>query len=210
MHDRKALVSEILSRRLSAIIRTEDQSLARDAMGAAVEGGFRLVEFTLTTPGALELVAEFAARPGLLVGAGTVLTPEQAGAAVDAGARFLVSPVTDRGVIAAAHALGVPMIPGAFTPTEMYRAHLAGADLIKLFPAPADVPSYIASVKGPLPELRIWPTNGVTAENVASVLGAGAAGAGFVQPLFEPAALAARDFNAIRRRAETIIRNAGV
>lgn len=210
MHDRNALVAEILSRRLSAIIRSGDQDLARDAMRAAVDGGFRLVEFTLTTPGALELIAEFAADRSLLVGAGTVLTPEDAGAAVDAGARFLVSPVTDPAVIAAARALGVPAIPGAFTPTEMQAAHGAGADFVKLFPAPADVPSYIASIRGPLPHLRIWPTNGVTADNVAAVLRAGAAGAGFVAPLFDPAAMAERDFGAIRARAEAIIRNAGL
>ena len=111
----------------------------------------------------------------MLVGAGTVLTVEQARAAVNAGARFLVSPVCDPVVISEAHKLGVPAIPGTFTATEMETAHRAGADFVKLFPAPADLPSYIASILAPLPHLRIYPTNGVTVDNVLDVLRAGAA-----------------------------------
>jgi len=206
--NRETAVSEILKRRVSAIVRTRDQRLAGEAMQAAVEGGFRLGEFTLTTPGALELIAEFAEKPGLLVGAGTVLTVEQARAAVNAGARFLVSPICDPEIISEAHKLGVPAIPGTFTATEMEIAHRAGADFVKLFPAPADLPSYIASILAPLPHLRIYPTNGVTVENVLDVLRSGAAGAGFATALFEPAWLADRDFAAIRRRAAEITRRA--
>ena len=208
MNDQTSIVNEILQHRVSAIVRAEDQRLAAEAMQAAVEGGFRLGEFTLTTPGALELIAEFAEKPELLVGAGTVLTVEQARAAVEAGARFLVSPVCDPQIMAEAHKLGVPAIPGTFTATEMEIAHRAGADFVKLFPAPADLPSYIASILAALPHLRIYPTNGVTVENVLDVLRAGAAGAGFAKALFEPAWLADRDYAAIRRRAAEITRRA--
>ena len=208
MSDRTTTVERILQRRVSAIIRTKERQLAADAMQAAVEGGFRLVEFTMTTPGALELITEFAKEPELLVGAGTVLTVEQARAAVNAGARFLVSPVCDPEVISEAHKLGVAAIPGTFTATEMEIAHRAGADFVKLFPAPADLPGYIASILAPLPHLRIYPTNGVTVENVLDVLRAGAAGAGFAKALFEPAWLADRDYAAIRQRAAEITRRA--
>ncbi|HUU94875.1 MAG TPA: bifunctional 4-hydroxy-2-oxoglutarate aldolase/2-dehydro-3-deoxy-phosphogluconate aldolase [Phycisphaerae bacterium] len=208
MNDQTSVVNEILQHRVSAIVRTKDQHVAGDAMRAAVDGGFRLVEFTMTTPGALELITDFAKKPELLVGAGTVLTVEQARAAVNAGARFLVSPVCDPEIIAEAHKLGVPAIPGTFTATEMETAHRAGADFVKLFPAPADLPSYIASILAPLPHLRIYPTNGVTVENVLDVLRAGAAGAGFAKALFEPAWLADRDFAAIRQRAAEITRRA--
>src|SRR5262245_14908289 len=118
--------------RVSAIIRTDEARLAEGAMRAAVAGGIRIVEFTLTTPGALELVTVFAKNGDLVVGAGTVLTVEAARAAVDAGARFVVSPVVDPAVIAEARRLGVVAIPGAFTPTEMLAAHRAGADIVKL------------------------------------------------------------------------------
>lgn len=192
--------------RLSAIVRTGDEALARDAMRAAVAGGFRMVEFTLTTPGALRLIEEFAERPGLIVGAGTVLTPAQARDAAAGGARFLVSPVCDPVVIAAAGALDCVAIPGAFTPTEMLAASRAGADIVKLFPAPSDVAGYVAAILGPLPDLRIFPTAGVGEENFVDVLAAGAFGVGFTRSLFDPDDLARRRFGRIEERAARMVR----
>ena len=198
-------LKELERRRISAIIRTDDQQLAAGAMNAAVTGGFRIIEFTLTTPGALELITEFAGRPEeLLVGAGTVMTPQQAESAVQAGARFLVSPVFDIEIIACAKQLDVVSIPGTFTATEMITAHRAGADMLKLFPAPADVAQYVKSILGPLPQLKIFPTAGVDIDNMCEVLDAGAAGIGFVRSLFTPADIAARNFDAIQRRAQAI------
>ncbi|MFQ6674013.1 MAG: bifunctional 4-hydroxy-2-oxoglutarate aldolase/2-dehydro-3-deoxy-phosphogluconate aldolase, partial [Fidelibacterota bacterium] len=144
---RKSILEEIEKRRISAILRAEDRKVAADAMRAAIAGGFRMVEFTLTTPGALELISAFSAQyPDLIVGAGTVMTTQMATDAAHSGARFLVSPICDPEMITAAKQLDVVAIPGAFTPTEMIRAHLCGADLVKLFPAPADVARYITSV----------------------------------------------------------------
>lgn len=175
-------------------------------MRAAVRGGFSMIEFTLTTPGALELIAEFAEDQDLLVGAGTVLSPEQAHEAVNAGARFLVSPVFDPEVVEAARHLDVVSIPGTQTPTEMLTAHRAGADLVKLFPAPADPAEYIAAVLGPLPFLRIFPTHGTTPDNFVTILRAGAFGLAFVKSLFVPQDMAGRNFAAIERRAAAISR----
>ena len=199
------ILKELDRRRISAIIRTDDQKLAADAMNAAVAGGFRIVEFTLTTPGALELITEFAGKPeALLVGAGTVMTPQQAESAVQAGARFLVSPVYDPEIIACTKLLDVVSIPGTFTATEMITAHRAGADLLKLFPAPADVAQYVKSILGPLPQLKIFPTAGVDIDNMCDVLDAGAAGIGFVRSLFAPDDMAAGNFDAIQQRAQAI------
>ncbi len=194
--------------RASAILRTDDRDAAAAAMAAAVAGGFRVVEFTLTIPGAYGLIEEFAARPGLVVGAGTVLEVEQARRAVAAGARFLVSPVVDEAVIAAAAELGVAAMPGAHTPTEMLRAHRAGAQLVKLFPAPAGGPVWLRSVLAPLPFLKVVPTNGVDADNVAAWLAAGAWAAGFTTPLFDPGDMAARRWRGIEERARTILERA--
>jgi len=191
--------------RVSAIIRTHDQQLAGDAMQAAVDGGIRLVEFTLTTPGAYELIHQFASQADLLVGAGTVMSPELARRAVDAGARFLVSPIVDRSVIEAASALEVPVIPGAATPTEMETAHRLGADIIKVFPAPAGGVEFIQAVLGPLPHLRLFPTAGVTPDNVGAFLHAGCFGVGLVRSLFVPGDLERRDFAAVRRRAQVAV-----
>ncbi len=196
--------------RASAILRVSDASLAAPAMEAAVRGGFRVVEFTLTTPGALDRVSDFAARDGLLVGAGTVLTVEQVRDAVKAGARFIVSPVVDEAVVEEALALGALAMPGCHTPTELLRAHRAGAQLQKLFPAPADGPAFIRACLGPLPFLRIVPTNGVTAQNVRAHLAAGAFACGFVAPLFDPQLLARRDWRGVEQRARAILQAADV
>ncbi|NIN30714.1 MAG: hypothetical protein GTN84_05390 [Hydrogenophaga sp.] len=124
--------------RASAILRTDDTERAARAMEAAVRGGFRVLEFTLTVPGVFELIADFARREGVVVGAGTVLDPTEAERAVAAGARFLVSPVVDPEVIAAARGLGVASMPGTHTPTEMLHAHRAGPArrCASCFPAP--------------------------------------------------------------------------
>lgn len=190
------------SMRVSAIIRTRDQQLAGDAMQAAVDGGLRIVEFTLTTPGVCDLIRRFAAQSHLLVGAGTVMSPELARETVDAGARFLVSPIVDAEVIAEAVALDVPVIPGAATPTEMETAHRLGADMIKVFPAQAGGVGFIEAVLGPLPHLKLFPTAGVTPDNVTDYLRAGCFGVGLVRSLFVPSDLEERNFDAIRRRAE--------
>jgi len=190
--------------RASAIIRAGDESVAREAMRAAVRGGFRAVEFTLTTPGALRLIEEFGAEDGLVVGAGTVLTPGAAREAASAGARFLVSPVMDPEVIRAAAALDCVSVPGTATPTEMMAADRAGADLIKVFPAVYDMAAYVKQVLGPLPHLRLFPTSGVTADNVLAVFQAGAFGVGFVASLFTPQDLQARAWDTIEARARGI------
>lgn len=189
--------------RATAILRTDDQDTAREAMQAAVRGGFRLLEFTLGCPGAFELIEELAGRDGLVVGAGTVLRRQDARRAIDAGASFIVSPVVDEEVIDEALAAGVAAMPGTHTPTEMVRAHRAGAPLQKLFPAPAGGPAYVQACLGPLPFLRLVPTNGVDAANVADWIAAGVWAVGFVGSLFEPDALRNRDFDRIEELART-------
>ena len=209
MSGRYETIVEIGEKKLSAIIRTDDEEQARRAMNAAVAGGFRMVEFTLTTPGALGLIEEFGKKtlPGgesLLVGAGTVLSRKDAREAVTAGAKFLVSPVTDDEVIDEAADLDVPSIPGTYTPTEMFIATELGADLVKVFPAPHDIPTFVRQVRGPLPELRIFPTAGVDEDNFVSILEAGAFGVGFVSSLFRAPEIASGDYGAIEARAKSI------
>jgi len=198
---RARVASVIEKKRLSAIVRTKDESLAQQAMEAAVSGGFQLVEFTLTTPGAFTLIQSFRENADLTVGAGTVMTAEQATQAVQAGAQFLVSPICDPEILAVAASLDVPMIPGAATPTEMERAHRLGADFVKLFPAPAGGVSFVRAVRGPQPHLRIFPTAGVDPDNFIDFLDAGCVGVGFVASLFTPDDMAHRRFDAIQQRS---------
>lgn len=196
---------ELGRRRASAIVRCDDQDTAGQAMEAAVRAGFAVVEFTLTVPGAYELIADFARRDGLVVGAGTVLTVEQAEKSVAAGATFLVSPVVDTVVVRFAVDHGVDVIPGCHTPTEMLLAYDSGARLQKLFPAPAGGPVWLRSVLGPLPFLKVVPTNGIDETNVAAWFEAGAYAAGFASPLFSSELMAARDFAGIEERAAVLL-----
>lgn len=193
----------------SAILRTPSADAAAPAMEAALRGGFQVIEFTLTIPNALELIQEFSQRAGVVVGAGTVLTTRDAEAAVEAGATCLVSPVVDEVVIDAAKSLNVAMMPGTHTPTEMLRAHRAGGQLQKLFPAPGLGAPYVKACLGPMPFLKIVPTNGVDASNVAEYLAAGAFAVGFVAPLFDAADMAAGEFGRIEERASALIAAVG-
>lgn len=190
----------------SAILRTKENAVAREAMNAAVRGGFKVIEFTLTIPGVYDLITEFAAKPELTVGAGTILTPEEAHRAVAAGAKFLVSPVLDEAVVEAAASLQVAMIPGCSTPTEMLRADRLGAPLQKLFPAPGTGPEWVRHTLGPLPMLKIVPTSGVTLQNAEAYLDAGAWGVGFTASLFSLDVLAKRNYSEIEMRAKEMVK----
>lgn len=203
--DMSGFVEQFRKIKASAILRTDNQEKAALAMEAAIRGGFTVVEFTLTIPGAYELVEEFSKREGLIVGTGTVMDAKQAQLSVEAGARFLVSPVVDENVIFAANELGVASMPGTHTPTEMLRAHRAGAQMCKLFPSPSGGPDWVRSVLGPMPYLNIVPTNGVDEHNAADWIKAGSFAVGFVAPLFVASDIAEQRWDAIEQRARRCI-----
>jgi 2-dehydro-3-deoxyphosphogluconate aldolase/(4S)-4-hydroxy-2-oxoglutarate aldolase len=197
----EAFVNRLGRDKATAILRTDDQDQAALAMEAAIRGGFTILEFTLTVPGVFDLVRAFSQREGLVVGTGTVMNEVEARHSVAAGARFLVSPVVDEVLITTAAELGVACVPGTHTPTEMLRAHRAGAQLCKLFPAPAGGPAWLRSVRGPMPYLKIVPTNGVDEHNAGAWIEAGAFAVGFVNTLFVPEDIAAGRWDAIEARA---------
>ncbi len=199
------LIEVFAKERCSAILRTPHANAVAPAMQAAVDGGFRIVEFTLNTPGALQHIRAFSRHDGLVVGAGTVLSTLDAEQAVAAGARFIVSPVADPEVIRWCVEREVLVVPGCFTPLEMLTAHRHGAHVIKLFPGPAEGPGYLRACRGPLPFLRIFPTSGVTEDNVELWLAAGAFGVGWVNCLFVEDDLVAGRFDVIRARAQRMV-----
>ena len=173
---RLAAVERVISSGVVAIVRMDDASGLGQVARAIKEGGVDIIEFTMTTPGALDIIAKCSAEFGdsVLLGAGTVLDTETARAAILAGARFLVSPTLNTAVIDMAHRYDVATLPGVFTPTEMLTAWEAGADLLKVFPATALGPQYFKDVLAPLPYLRMVPTGGVSLENTADFIKAGA------------------------------------
>ena len=159
-----------------AVVRLPESAGLRSVAAALVAGGVSAVEITLTTPGAIEAITELASHGGgAVVGAGTVLDEKAARSVIAAGARFVVSPTLDRGVVRYCRDQGVPCLPGAFTPTELLEAWRAGAELVKLFPASALGPRYLREVLAPLPLLRVVPSGGVSLENAADWIRAGAA-----------------------------------
>ncbi|MEU8381185.1 bifunctional 4-hydroxy-2-oxoglutarate aldolase/2-dehydro-3-deoxy-phosphogluconate aldolase [Streptosporangium sp. NPDC048865] len=167
-----------------AIIRASTARHVAGVLDTLAEGGVRAAEVTLTTPGALQAIGAAAALPGLTVGAGTVLTADDARAATDAGAAFLITPAVLPEVVEEGGRLGVPVLPGAFTPTEILQAHRAGAAMVKVFPAQqAGGPAYIKAVRAPLPDIPLVPTGGVDIAGAADYLRAGARAVAMGAPL---------------------------
>jgi 2-dehydro-3-deoxyphosphogluconate aldolase/(4S)-4-hydroxy-2-oxoglutarate aldolase len=195
---RQAVPEAILGGRVVAIARGLDPSRMVEIAGALIDGGVGAFEVTLNSRSANDAIAAVrAAVPAgrLLVGAGTVLDRASAEAAVGAGAQFLVMPHTDLGLVAWAAGRGLPVFPGAFTPSEILAAWRAGATAVKLFPASAVGPSFVRELRGPLPEIPLIPTGGVTAENAPDFIRAGAVAVGLGSWLTgagDPAAIRAR------------------
>jgi len=162
-----------------AVIRSASVDAALACTRALVRGGVTGIEITFSTPGAAEAIAEARRElPDALVGAGTVLDQASLAAACDAGAAFLVSPHTDEALLDAARERDVPFLPGALTPTEVVRAHRAGAACVKLFPGSAVGPGYVKALRGPLPHIPLMPTGGVDEKNLGEWFAAGVVAVG--------------------------------
>jgi 2-dehydro-3-deoxyphosphogluconate aldolase/(4S)-4-hydroxy-2-oxoglutarate aldolase len=159
-----------------AVVRARETTGLTTVARALVEGGVRAMEITLTTPGAVDVIARLSRDTGgVLVGAGTVLDATAARSVLDAGARFVVSPTCEMDVIRLCRERNVPCMPGAFTPTEILAAWRAGAALVKLFPAAVVGPRFLRDLLAPLPFLRIVPSGGVSLESSGDWIRAGAA-----------------------------------
>jgi 2-dehydro-3-deoxyphosphogluconate aldolase/(4S)-4-hydroxy-2-oxoglutarate aldolase len=169
-----------LAQRVFAIVRKESYDQAAAAADGLLSAGLTTIEISLTTPFALEAVTTLVREVGddAIIGAGTVLDAASARMAVDAGARFLVSPSLDEEVIRTGHRYGIPVFPGVSTPTEVVRALELGADALKLFPASSYGPGWIRDVRAALPQAALLPTGGVTLEDAPEWIAAGAAACG--------------------------------
>lgn len=190
-----------------AIIRLDDLSSAVELAEALLAGGLHVMEFTLTNRDALKAIEQVRATMGqqVVVGAGTVLRSDDAQAATDAGAQFLVTPTLEPSVIAAGHQADVPTVCGAYTPTEILSAWRHGAALVKMFPARALGPTYIKDLLAPLPMLRLVPTGGVSLENCAAFLLAGAYTVALGSNLVDPKAVVGKDWTAITTNARRYV-----
>jgi 2-dehydro-3-deoxyphosphogluconate aldolase/(4S)-4-hydroxy-2-oxoglutarate aldolase len=204
---RAAMVDRIEQAGVVAVIRLKDPAGLRSVVDALSEGGIRALEVTMTVPGAIELIRQLAATlpPDCILGAGTVLDAETARRVIDAGAQFVVSPVFRLETILACHEHGAASMPGCFTPTEILNAWDGGADVVKVFPATALGPGFFKDVRGPLPQVKLMPTGGVTLDNAGEWIRAGAVAVGVGTALLDGTAIAAGDYATLKANAERIV-----
>ena len=190
-----------------AVIRTDTAEELVSICQAMADGGIRGVEITMTSPGAIEAIYEASRvlKNRAIIGAGSVLDPETARAAMLAGADFIVGPVVNLDVIRMCKRYGRIVIPGAFTPTEILRAWEAGADIVKVFPATRLGPSFMKDVLGPLPQVKLTPTGGVTLDNLGEFLRAGAAFVGVGTALVNKRLVAEGSWAELTRIAEQYV-----
>ncbi|GMH74406.1 hypothetical protein TrST_g2249 [Triparma strigata] len=196
--------------RATAVLRTPTSEACPKAMAAAIDGGFKICEFTLTTPDALVHMSDFVNNSdyggNVKFGMGTVMNTKDCEAAVDAGAEFIISPIMIPEVITWCKENRVPCLPGCHTPTEAYNAYLLGAPIQKIFPGVAGNHMWMKAVSAALPMLRLNPTSGVGLENTGDFLNNGCVGVGLVAPLFDPILIQEEDWEGIKSNAKLAMR----
>ena len=197
------ILKRLIEGKVVAIVRLDSGEQLVKVAEALKAGGITVIEFTASTPGAIDMIKEAASRFGdeVLMGAGTVLDPETARAAILAGAEFIVTPTLGLETIKLCHRYGKPIVPGALTPTEILTAWEAGADMVKVFPSSVGGPGYIKALKGPLPQIPLVPVGGVNLDTTADFIRAGAEVVGVGGSLINQKLLDAGEFETITENA---------
>lgn len=205
--DKLGVVQQTLAEKLVAVVRSPDGGRLVEVAKALRDGGVRIMEITLTVPSALDVIKAVneSLKDQILLGAGTVLDPETARAAILAGARFIVSPTLNLEVIRVCQRYGAAIFPGAFTPTEILTAWENGADIVKVFPADIGGPNYLKAIHGPLPQIKLMPTGGVDLNTAAAFLKAGACALGLGSALVDKKAIEEGDLTRLRGLAEQYV-----
>jgi 2-dehydro-3-deoxyphosphogluconate aldolase / (4S)-4-hydroxy-2-oxoglutarate aldolase len=200
MRSRSAVLLAIRRTGIIPVIRGESSAVALAVVETLAEAGLAIAEITMTVPAAIEAIVAAKKRFGdkMLIGAGTVTDEETVRRAIDAGAEFIVSPCLVPDVIDAARREDVAVLPGALTPSEIFRAFRDGADMVKVFPVQnVGGAAYLRALRGPFPEIPLVPTGGVTLDNLGELFAAGAVAVGVGSELISKEALARRDYATI-------------
>ncbi len=200
---REEIVGKIIEGGAVAVVRLKDPYKLIKVAEAIYRGGVLGLEITMTVPNAIKVIAEASREIGsyMNVGVGSVLNAETARKAIDAGARYVVSPIYKKEIIDAAHESDVPAMPGAFTPTEIQTAYESGADIVKVFPADVVGMAFFKGVLAPMPHLKLMPTGGVTLTNAGDWLKAGACAVGVGTALLDKKAIEAENYKALTENA---------
>ena len=191
------LLDLLLATKIIAIIRLSSSDSVFELAQAIHKGGIKAIEITMGTPNALEEINKLSQIEGVIPGVGSVIDAKTAHAAIEAGAQFVVTPVSKPEVIRMAHQYDKPILSGAMTPSEILQAYEWGADIVKLFPATNFGLSYFKAVMAPMPHLPLMPTGGVTVENAAEWLENGAVCLGVGSSLINKKLIAEKDFSGI-------------
>ncbi len=207
MH-REVIVNQIIESGVVAVIRLSGKEKLPEIINSLSKGGISAMEITMTTPNAIEIIHDISQKIGsdFIIGAGTVLDSETARAVILAGAQFVVSPVINIEMIKTVHRYDKAVFPGAFTPTEILHAWENGADVVKVFPATALGPQFFKDIHGPLPQVRLTPTGGVSLENTGEFIRCGASCVGVGTALLNKKMIADSDWTALTENAKKFVR----
>jgi 2-dehydro-3-deoxyphosphogluconate aldolase/(4S)-4-hydroxy-2-oxoglutarate aldolase len=206
---RSTIVQQITDQGAVAVLRVEDPDTLKHVIEALLKAGLSTLEVTMTVPRALDIIEETARSLGdeMVLGVGSVLDPETARLAINAGARYVVCPIYKRSIIEMAHRYNLPAMPGCFTPTEILEAHEAGADIVKVFPADVLGMPFFKAIKAPMPQLQLMPTGGVNLTNAGEWLKAGACAVGIGSSLVDKKAVAEGRYEQLTENARILLDN---
>ncbi len=203
---RQQIVQRIVSEGAVAVIRMQDSKKLIKVAEAIQCGGISAIEITMTTPNALKVIEEVSNEMGdnILVGVGSVLDSETARLAILSGAKYVVSPILKQEIIETTHRYNLPVMPGAFTPSEVLRAHEWGADIVKVFPADVVGMAFFKAIKAPMPHLQLMPTGGVSLTNGGDWIKAGACAVGVGSALLDKKAIAEERYDVLTQNAKIL------
>ena len=203
---------KIIEGKVISVVRMKNPSQLINVIKALKQGGIKAIELTMTIPNAIEAIRNANEEFGesILLGVGSIIDPETSNDAIDAGAKFVVSPIYKKEVVQAVHERNKVVIPGGFTPTEIQSAYQQGADFVKIFPADNLGMSFIKSIKAPLPHLKVIPTGGVDLENAIDWINYGASAVGIGSALVDNKAIEKNDYNKLTENARKLCLNLGL
>jgi 2-dehydro-3-deoxyphosphogluconate aldolase / (4S)-4-hydroxy-2-oxoglutarate aldolase len=206
---RKETIQQIYDLGVIAVIRLQDVNKLSKVVEAIHAGGVKAIEITMTVPNAVAMIRSLTSSipSDVLLGAGTVTDPQTAKEVMNAGAQFVVSPILNLDMIKTCNAADIAVMPGCYTPTEIFAAWNAGADAIKIFPATSLGPKYLKDIAGPFPRIKMMPTGGVTLDNIGEWIAAGAMAVGIGSGLMDKKAIDLENYAILTERALRISSN---
>lgn len=205
--NKKQILDEIFKRKAVAVLRVKEVDKLKKVIQAIADGGVSVAEITMTVPNAIKLIEKMSneVNENIIIGVGSVLNKQTAEDAIKAGAKYVVSPILKKEIIEMAQKYDVPVMPGCFTPTEIYSAFEMGADIAKVFPADVVGMPFFKAILAPMPHLKLMPTGGVSLTNAGDWLRTGACAVGIGSALLDDKAIREENYFKLTENANTIM-----